>query len=174
MSDAPTILCRYEGEGEFKSVNAVWARRADVALVIGEQYYIEPKLGRSELSHRHFFALINDMWSNLPERLSESYPTPDHLRKYALIRTGFYDSHQLVCSSIKEANKIAAFIRPVDEYSIVSVDGKIVTRFVAKSQSYKAMGKSDFQRSKQAVMDFLSELIGAERQQLESVAQAAE
>ena len=167
MSDGPPILCSWDGE-VFRPAGPTWSRRADKQYVIGEQYHIEGTLGRSTNSHRHFFSMINELWANLPERLAEQYPTSEHMRKYALIRTGFYDSHQLICSSEREANKVAAFIRPADEYSIVSVDGKVVTRFTAKSQSYKSMGKEPFQRSKTAILDYLSELIGTERKALET------
>lgn len=167
MSDAPVILCRYEGEGEFKAVNTVWSRRADAAYVIGEQYYIEPRLGRSGNSHRHYFATVNEAWQNLPDDLAKRWPTADHLRRYCLIKTGFYTSHQLVCSNKREAARVASFMLPTAEYSVITVDGKIVTRFDAKTQSYKAMDKAEFQASKSAVLEYLSELIGAERAELE-------
>lgn len=168
MSEGPAILCRYEGEGEFKAVNPVWGRRADRGLVVGEQYYITAQQQRSDATHRHYFACIKDAFDNLPEDLAKRFETAEHLRKYVLIKTGFYTSEQMVCPSEKVAHKVAAFMRPTAEYSVISVDGKVITRFDAKSQSYKAMGKEEFQRSKTEVLDYLSQLIGAERQQLEA------
>ncbi|WP_234840443.1 hypothetical protein [Sinorhizobium meliloti] len=58
--------------------------------------------------------------------------------------------------------RLAAFIRPIDAFSVVDVKEATVTRYVAKSQSMKAMGKQDFQESKTAVLDFLDDLIGVE------------
>ena len=170
MTEPVAILCRYEGEGEFKAVSPAWGRRGDAEYVIGEQYYIEPRHARSANSHRHFFACVNDAFMNLPEHLSANFRTADHLRRYALIKTGFYLSQQLVLPTKAAAAKTAAWIKPAAEYSVVSVDGRVVTRFDAKSQSVKAMGKDEFQASKTAVLDFLSELIGAERAELEKQA----
>ena len=50
----------------------------------------------------------------------------------------------------------------MDEYAIVTVSGPVVRKFTAKSQSISAMGKKDFQASKQAVLDFLSGSIGVD------------
>jgi hypothetical protein len=172
MSETPVILCRYEGEGEFKPVNSVWARRADAAYVIGEQYYVEPRQARSMNSHRHFFASVNEAWQNLPEPLAKRFKTADHLRRYALIKTGFYLSQQLVCPTKKAAEITAAWIRPAAEYSVITVDGRVVTRFDAKSQNTREMGKEDFQKSKTAVLDFLAELIGTTRKELEGAESA--
>ncbi|MCZ4089302.1 hypothetical protein [Sinorhizobium psoraleae] len=58
--------------------------------------------------------------------------------------------------------RLAAFIRPIDAFSVVDVKEATVT-FVAKSQSMRAMGKEEFSASKSAVLDFLDDLIGVER-----------
>lgn len=169
---APPILLRYEGEGEFKPVAARWAREADKHYVIGDTYYIVEHQGRSLRSHNHFFAAVNEAWQNLPEDLAGQYPSADHLRKYALIKAGYFNSQTLVCSSKAEAIRIAAFVRPADEYAIVRAEGPVVTRFTAKSQSVKAMGRDDFQHSKDAVLDVLADMIGTTRGELQR-AQAA-
>ena len=58
--------------------------------------------------------------------------------------------------------KIAAFLRPADEYAIISVHGIVVVEWKAKSQSKKAMGGPTFQKSKQDVMDFVSDMLRIE------------
>jgi hypothetical protein len=159
VSDTPIIL-RYEGEGEFKPVSPYWGRQADKHYVIGEQYDLVEHRQRSAKSHAHYFASVHDAWANLPETIASEFPTDDHLRKYALIKAGFYDSSTVVCASKAEALRVAAFIRPIDEYGIVIAKDATVTRFTAKSQSMKAMGKDDFQKSKDAVLQILSDMIG--------------
>ena len=61
----------------------------------------------------------------------------------------------------------------LDDFAIVVVTGSVVTRFTAKSQSQRAMGKADFQASKDAVLDLAAQLIGATPQQIEESARTA-
>ncbi len=65
-----------------------------------------------------------------------------------------------VASSKAEAARIAAFLRPVEDTAVVRVKDAVVIRWTAKSQSMRAMGKDDFQRSKDAVLAVIDELIG--------------
>ena len=135
-------------------------RLADRHFVIGESYTLVEHQERSSATHAHFFASIAEAHANLPDHWAERLPTPEHLRRYALVRAGFCDSHTLVASSKAEAQRLAAFIRPVDEFAVVTVEGCTVTRYTAKSQSYRAMGKQDFARSKTAVLEVIADLLG--------------
>jgi hypothetical protein len=130
----------------------------DDHFIIGETYSLAPVAERSRASHNHFFAMLTEAWQTLPERLSGDFPTPEHLRKRALIMTGHYDAHSTVCASAAEAARLAAFARPIDEFSVITVDGLIVTHARAKSQSVRAMGKADFQKSKDDVLTYASML----------------
>lgn len=166
MSDRAPIKCVWDGEA-FRPCGPVWARRADQQLVVDQEYYVTAQQQRSDNSHRHFFSCVNEAWQNLPLDLAKRFETAEHLRKYVLIKTGFYTSEQMVCPSEKVAHKVAAFMRPTAEYSVITVDGKVITRYDAKSQNYRSMGKKEFQASKQAVLDYLAELIGTSRKELE-------
>lgn len=158
------LMFRWTGE-ELVPVNSRWQSLADRHLVVGEEYYLAEHNDRSLNSHRHYFASLAEAWRNLPEHFSglPFAESAEHLRAYALIRTGYCDAHTIVCSSKAEASRMAAFIRPIDGFSIVDVKEATVTRYVAKSQSMKAMDKQEFQQSKVAVLDFLDDLIGVER-----------
>ena len=112
------------------------------------------------MSHDHFFASVQEAYNNLPEDLADDFASPEHLRKWALIKAGYRDERSIVASSKAEALRIAAFIRPMDEFSVVVVREATVTQLTAKSQSLRAMGKVEFQRSKDAVFDVLAKLIG--------------
>lgn len=158
MSEAP-ILCTWQGDG-FTPAGPRWQKEADKLFTIGEQYLIAEVHERSRNSHSHFFASLTEAWRNLPEDISERFPTVEHLRKYALIKAGFCDSQTLVCSSKAEAVRVASFVRPCDEFGVVTVKDQIVTRYTAKSQSYRAMGKDDFQRSKETTLEIVAEMIG--------------
>lgn len=157
------LLLQYEGEGEFKPASAYWAGRADKEFVIGEVYRMVEHHDRSANSHRHFFAAINDAWRNLPDHMIEEYPTAEHLRKKLLVRAGYADERSIVCASKAEAQRVAAFVRPMDEYAVVIVREAVVRVYTAQSQSMRAMGKKAFQESKEAVLNAIDDLLGVER-----------
>lgn len=165
MSDAPLML-RYEGDGEFRTPSSFWAGRADKAFVCGEVYRLVEHHDRSMSSHRHYFAAINEAWKNLPDELLDEYPTPEALRKKALIRKGYRDERTLVCSSKAEAARFAAFMRPSDDCAIVTFRECVVREWTAKSQKLSAMGAKEFQQSKSDVLDFVADLIGVTTEQL--------
>ncbi len=150
----------------------VHPRRADKFLTVGERYTIVQHLQRSVATHNHEFAWLNEAWMNLPENMADRFPTAEHLRKWALIRAGYSDSHTITCKSKAEALRVAAFIRPIDEFALIITQGSTVTRYTAKSQSRRAMGAEDFQRSKEAIMDVVAKMIGVTTEEL-SGAQAA-
>lgn len=157
------LLFRYEGEGEFQPATPYWGQRADQSYVVGEVYRLVEHHDRSESSHRHYFATIQNGFDNLPDSMRDQFPTTEHLRKKLLIRAGYADERSIVCASKAEAHRMAAFIRPIDEYAIVSVREAVVRVFTAQSQSMKAMGAKAFQESKQAVLDQLDDLLGVDR-----------
>lgn len=135
---------------------------ADKFYVVGEVYRLAPHEERSAASHRHYFASINEAHNNLPDEIAERLPTPEHLRKFALIRAGYRDERTIVCPTKGEAMRVAAFVRPLDDFAVVETDGLVVTVYTAKSQSMRAMGKKTFQESKDAVLRIIAELIGAD------------
>lgn len=163
MSAPPPQIFQWDGEHMVPR----HARMADRRYVIGMDYLLAVIEERSTNSHRHYFASIHEAWLNLPEDIAERFPTEEHLRKYALIKCGFHDERSIVCASKAEAQRVAAFIQPMDTYALVIVSEAVVRVLTAKSQSGRAMDKKTFQESKTAVLDYLSELIGVERKQLE-------
>lgn len=152
----------YRWSGEAMEPLARFHNEVNAHFVIGATYELEEVLERSSASHRHYFAVIREAWLNLPERLAERFPDPDHLRKFALIKAGFRDERSIVCSSKAEAQRLAAFVRPMDDYAVVTSSEAVVTVYTAKSQSSKAMGREGFQASKEAVLGVLAEMIGAD------------
>jgi hypothetical protein len=161
MTEAP-ITMRWDGDAMVPA-SQFWASRADKLWVVGEHYKIAEHHDRSGVSHRHFFAVVNEAWSNLPDRLLEEFPTAEVLRKKLLIRAGYADERSIVCASKAEAQRVAAFIKPMDDYAVVTVREAVVRVFTAQSQSVKAMGNRAFQESKTKVLDALDDLLGVER-----------
>lgn len=162
-----TAPLHYTWDGESFAPLPRFARLADKQFVVGEQYRLEVCEERSRASHNFFFASISEAWKNLPDDLAERFQTPDHLRKFALIKSGYHDERSVVCASKAEAQRIAAFIKPIDDYAIVVVNEATVRFFTAKSQSMKAMGKKDFAASKTAVLDVVSAMIGVDTKALD-------
>jgi len=139
-------------------------RSADKEYAIGERYVLVPHEERSGASHGHQFAWLREAWLSLPEHLADAphCASPEHLRKWALIRAGYSDSHTITCASKAEALRVAAFIRPIDEFAVVVTQGATVTRFTAKSQSRRAMGAQEFQESKTKIMEVIARLLGVD------------
>lgn len=164
MSSPPPLSFRYEGEGEWKPSSKFVASRADGAYVIGMDYILVPHEPRSQRSHNHFFAAVKNAWDNLPDHMLMEYPTTEHLRKKALIKKGYADERSVVCASKAEAQRVAAFVKPMDEYAIVVPVGSVVKVYTAQSQSMRAMNKEVFQKSKTDVLDFIDDLLGVDRE----------
>jgi hypothetical protein len=160
MTDAP-IMFRWDGDAMVPA-SRFWAGRADRVFVVGADYKMVEHHDRSDASHNHFFAAIKNGFDNLPDELRDEYPTTEHLRKKALIKKGFRDERDHVCASKAEAARLAAFIKPLDDYAIVVVSECVVRVWTAKSQSRKAMGAADFQASKTAVLEFIDDLLGVQ------------
>lgn len=169
MSATPPINYTWDGE----ALRPLHPKIADQHLVIGERYSLVEHQGRSQSSHNHYFAAIKEGWQNLPEHLAERFATDEHLRKYALIKAGYHDSHSITCASKAEAQRVAAFIRPADEFSVVTVTEATVTRYAAKSQKLRAMGRDVFQKSKSDVLDVIAALVGVKSDQLKREATRA-
>jgi|SRR5215472_1804328 len=121
------------------------------------RYLLEAHHERSYQRHKAYFASLNEAWQSLS---SDRWPTPEHLRKHALIRTGWYEERTLVCGSQREAERMAAFVRPFDTFAVIEVADHVVRVWTARSQSYKAMGRDDFNRSMDDVLNYVAALLG--------------
>lgn len=159
MTRPRPINCIWDGES-FVPANRYYARIADDQFGVGELVTLVREEERSAKSHRHYFASINEAWKSLPDELAAQYPTAEHLRKAALIRAGYADERSIVCGSRAEALRVAAFIRPMDTYAIVATYHAVVKVWTAQSQSVRAMGKAEFQASKDKVLDWIAGLLG--------------
>lgn len=169
MNTPPPIPFTWDGEAMIPKI----PRLADRYYVVGEQYRLVPEEQRSRKTHDHFFASVHEAFLNLPEHLAEQYPTEDKLRKHCLIKAGYADETTFVCGSKAEAVRLQAFLRPIDECAIIVAREGTVRRYVAQSQSKRAMGAKVFQESKQKVLDILAEMIGVTPEALAANTQRA-
>lgn len=150
----------YRWSGDAWVIHPRFQRQADAAFAIGETRMMVEVEERSEASHRQEFAWLREAWLSLPERIATEYPSPEHLRKRALIATGWCTMTDYVCGSNAEALRWATNLRKeMDEYALVIVERTVVRVLKAKSQSIRAMGKADFQASKTALMEWVAGLL---------------
>lgn len=166
MSEAqPPVECFWDGD-VFRPVNDWWKKRAARQYTAGEVYHLADEPERSTRSHNHYHASVAEAWKNLPEHWAERFRSPDALRKYALIKSGHCDSTSMPCPSQASAERFAKFVSPMDEFALVTVKDSVVTVYRAKSQSFRAMGKADFQRSKDDVLAIIADMIGVTAKEL--------
>lgn len=135
-------------------------RLADKAYTVGECYLLVAHEERSSATHNHEFAWLKDAWLNLPENLADQFPTPEHLRKRALIDAGFYDETIVDAGTNAAALRVASAFRSREDFSLVIVRGPAVVIRTAKSQSRRSMKKQEFQASKTAILEVVSGMIG--------------
>lgn len=150
-----------------------FSRLCDKQFVVGLKYKMDVIADRSSASHRHYMASVTEAFANIPEQHANRWPSPDHLRKWALIKSGFYHEDTFTCATKAEAMRWGANMRALDDYSEVIVEGRTVSRRTAKSQSYTAMERKEFQESKDLVLALLSELIGVTPEELKRNAEQA-
>ena len=155
MDTFPPLACDWDGE-VFRPLHP---RRADNYLTVGERYSLVQYEDRSAATHNHQFAWLHDAWQNLPEDIADQYPTPEHLRKRALIDAGFYDETIIDAGTNAAAIRVAAAIQAIDTFALVFVRKCFVIRRTAKSQSRRAMKKEEFQASKTAIMEVIDALV---------------
>jgi hypothetical protein len=137
-------------------------RRADEQYGDGEIIRLAEPVDRTQQAEGFFFANLHSMWQSLPERYADKWfaESDEALRAYALMKTGFANIEDFPCKNAGEAQRWAARLQPMIEYSITEVRGNVVRRYTAKSQSRKAMpGKATFAESSSKVLNFIADLI---------------
>ena len=89
----------FQWDGEAMAPMPRFAKTCDQEFVIGEYYKMDVQEERSWRSHKHYFAVLYEGWANLPEKYAmEPWAQSDkHLRRYALIKTGWHDSETFAC-----------------------------------------------------------------------------
>lgn len=165
MSAASPVLLQYMGDGEFRATARAKAA-CDAEYVVGLHYPMMQWQERSLATHNHEFGWLAEAWQNLPERLKDDLPTPEHLRKRALIDAGYYDETLIDVGTVAAALRVAAFARK-DEFAHVVTRGGFVVVRTAKSQSRRAMDRKTFQESKTAIMEIVAGMIGVTPDQLQ-------
>lgn len=162
MATRDTINIIYEWTGEEMRPLPRFHNLCNAEFVVGEKYRCEVQEDRSWVSHKHQFAWLHEAWLTLPEHIAARFLNEDQLRKHGLIHGGFCDSTTVVCASRAEAERWYKHLISREPDTIVKIEGNVLIQFTARSQSRRAMDAKTFQRSKQAVLDFVDGLLGIE------------
>lgn len=159
-------------DGCARPTSLFWARKAAEQWAEGEVIVLANHDDRSGKSHRHYFACIRTAWENLPDHLASEFPSTEVLRKKALIKAGYANSVEYICESAREAKRWAPRLAKADGFSMVVVQGCVVTQLTAKSQKKDFQDNKAFQKSKEAVLEILAEMIGVSVETLASEGRA--
>jgi hypothetical protein len=143
------------------------------AFTVGRRYWLQEITERSWISHQQQFAWIGQAWDNLPEALADTFPTPEHLRKAALIATGWHREMVVDAGNAAAALRVAAYARGEDAFASVRTRGSTVIVRHARSQrmhGHDRMDKKEFQESKDDIMTWIAALIGVDPNELRGAA----
>lgn len=137
---------------------------------VGDYYDLVELELRDMSAHNAFFASLQECWNNLRERGdADLFPSPDHLRKWALTFTEFchMDIHD-ECRTRKEAERLSrSLVRAVPFSRCKITDNLEVWHYIPNSQAMNAMPNNrTFAASKRAVMQVLAQRLGVTEQQL--------
>lgn len=169
MSKVPPIPFRYV-DGALRPVGARAEGAAAYHYDNGHIHWLVAHLDRDPVSHKHQFAWLKTAFNTLPEHYAGQFPSPEHLRKTALIRCGYCTQRDIVCATPDDARRLAVWAQAQDEYLIVTVAENVVRIFEAESQSRKAMGMERFEASKADVLNHIAGMLGTTPKALERAA----
>lgn len=122
---------------------------------------------QSDAARRRFFAIMRDAHANMPDHWRTLLPSPEHLRKFILCRTGHCDSTATTCGNKKMAANVAALARKLDAFAVVDVVGSIVTVATARSMRKRACPKAVFMPLSEKAYAYLNEMLGYDVEQSE-------
>lgn len=158
MEKYPHIVWKWDGSAMVPLPKS--AAMCRTFFVVDEHYTLEPREERSGQQHEWFFASVNEAFKNLPEDIAHRWPSPTHLRKWALVQAGYRDETTIVLDSKDTALEVAKAARKLDLYAVISVQENIIHICTAHSQAYRAMDKKTFRESADAVLGVLTKLLG--------------
>lgn len=165
------IRCRWQG-AVLIPVGHYALKAAGEMMAEGDTVLVTIDHPRSMNSHRHQWAEIKGAWHHLPEavQMQPWAATPETLRKHALIVTGYRNVETVDAGTKAAAERVAALLSrhatAAHGYAITQARGPVVTCWTPKSQSVRAMGGTEFQESKTAVLNWIADQIGTTADEL--------
>jgi hypothetical protein len=133
---------------------------------VGEGYALGPVENVASRSRGGLFAALREAWGSLPEEDSR-FPTPEHLRAWALVRAGHAAHAQYVLDTPKDARQMARGLRRASPLAIIKISGSTVDCWTALSIASTEVKAEQFAEIKKRVLKILAELIGTTQRELE-------
>lgn len=133
-------------------------RLCDEQFEVHEEYPLIVSEERSMSHHRGYFASVREAWKNLAEEYGTRFPSPDHLRAWALVECGYATETDYVMDSAKDARKLALALRKMSPLAVIQISGNVVKHFEAESQSVPAMKKERFDASSRDVLQLVASM----------------
>ena len=150
----------YQWDGEVMTPLPGFSRHAQAQFERGKHYRLDVIEERSQAQHGRYFALVNRAYDNLPESIDCFFRSADALRKWALIKNGFFDKLDYKAADTEEAVRVAKWQVWSNPDAEITIEGLDVIIKVAKSQSFRRMKKKEFHESSEKVLLELSKMIG--------------
>lgn len=139
----------------------------------GEEYRLTEEEERSSKHRAYYFAQVREAWQNLRGETAEILSSPNLLRGWCLVESGWCDQHIIDVPDKATALKTAVFARAVsskETYSEVKVlkhDGSWYVRIrTPRSQSRVAMTAAELKQSFADVLAILAGTIEVTRRDL--------
>ncbi len=117
---------------------------------------------------KRFFATVRDVHRNLTDELRQRWPSPETLRKNALIAAGWCDTMQVIAGSKAAAPGIANAFKAKDQYCIVDVRGEVLTVYTARSMARRALPRPQFKEVAELAYQWLEQETGIDGRQSEA------
>jgi hypothetical protein len=167
------MLIKYRWDGEVMRPEPYWRKRAVEGFEAGKVYDLVEVHNRNMLAHRRFFAIMNEVFENLPEG-GPQFPDAETLRKHLLTFTEFCTVHVYEARSLAEAMRHAVYLKKDERYSRIKImDNNSVWQWVPNSQAVDAMPDNrTFRKSCDAVLDAAAKELGVSVEELNAARSA--
>lgn len=159
----------YEGNGKFSASSIYHKMRCEKMFGAGQEITFEELGDRNMNRHRMYFARLKELWLTLPESMAEDFPSPEVLRKHALIRCGYATMRKFSMANADEASALERMLSELESYAVCEITApvvgsprRILAVWVPQSQAVKNMGKSEFDKSVTDVLDYCERLVRSE------------
>jgi hypothetical protein len=130
-------------------------RLCSAQFVVNEEYPMMLVENRSLASHNHFFACLEEAYSNLAEEYAQEFDSSEHLRAWCLCMEGFCTQTRYELNTAADARTLRDVLKAQDKATIVKIHGPVVIVYTPESQAMygpNKMIKERFEASKAAVL----------------------
>jgi len=135
----------------------------------GALYQMRAMRERSVKSHNEFMALVKEAFDNLPEHLASRFPTVSRLRYWCLAKCGYCAEKTRIFQTRHDAKVFEDYVIESSTTSYCQVEGNVAMIWTPTSQRYKydpEMDYEEFEKSKEAVLELLADMIGVHPREL--------